>query len=582
MKTILILITVFLQTILANGQSLSSSVISTTGDYYTSGNYSLSVTIGEAVTDFYSSPTALLSTGFQQPLVLSTRFLATVSNAWEQRNNWNNGIPDLYTNAIINVNKLAVVNSINKASCKKLSIEPSAKLTINSLKNLNVKTEFLMQSDVSGSASFINWGSLQSNTNTIEKYFNIASADDFHMLSSPVNNQSIVADFSPQDQSLYAWNENTGLWLAYEEAGFAAVNNGGNFVTGKGYAVSYPASCTKVFTGNINQTAVSRNVTVSSGVYAGWNFMGNPYPSAINWNTATAFTRNMLADAGNSEHAYWVWNPEVGNYGTYISNASSGTNGVSKYIASTQGYWVKAISPGSYSIDNTACEHADQNFLKNAASESETIRLKITNNQNTYSDELVVNFGNTENTKGAEKLYSLYPSAPNIYSCKQNKKWSISKLTTIDENTVVPVGFEAGIDGNYTISAMGVQAFNNVMLEDLKTGVQQNLSNNNSYTFNAQTGDNKNRFLLRFLTTSVINDIVDKTPSIYYSNQTIFVFNPWYGNAVVNIYDVKGKLIQTYTANEGNSNYHFNPSKGVYIIKLQNEQHVYVKKEVVY
>ena len=137
------------------------------------------------------------------------------------------------------------------------------------------------------------------------------------------------------------------------------------------------------------------------------------------------------------------------------------------------------------------------------------------------------------------------------------------------------------IDGNYTISAMGDQALGNVMLEDLKTGIQQNLSINNSYSFNAQTTDNQNRFLLHVTANSIAN-MIDKTPSIYFSNQTIHVFNPWFGNAMVTIFDVNGKLIQTYTAKEGNSNYPFNPSKGVYVIKLQNEQHVFVKKEVVY
>jgi len=59
-------------------------------------------------------------------------------------------------------------------------------------------------------------------------------------------------------------------------------------------------------------------------------------------------------------------------------------------------------------------------------------------------------------------------------------------------------------------------------------------------------------------------------------------FNPWQNKTTIYIFDVNGKLIQTYTAKEGNSNYPFNPSKGVYVIKLQNEQHVFVKKEVVY
>jgi len=47
-------------------QSLSSSVVSTSGDYYTGTTSTLSVTMGEAVTEFYSAGAYTLGTGFQQ------------------------------------------------------------------------------------------------------------------------------------------------------------------------------------------------------------------------------------------------------------------------------------------------------------------------------------------------------------------------------------------------------------------------------------------------------------------------------------------------------------------------------------
>ncbi len=47
-------------------QSLSSSVVSTSGDYYTGPSSTLSVTMGEAVTEFYAAGAYTLGTGFQQ------------------------------------------------------------------------------------------------------------------------------------------------------------------------------------------------------------------------------------------------------------------------------------------------------------------------------------------------------------------------------------------------------------------------------------------------------------------------------------------------------------------------------------
>ena len=66
MKTKIIFIIVFCFAITAKGQTISSSVLSTAGDYYTANGYSLSFTIGEPVIDNYTSEGNNLNTGFQQ------------------------------------------------------------------------------------------------------------------------------------------------------------------------------------------------------------------------------------------------------------------------------------------------------------------------------------------------------------------------------------------------------------------------------------------------------------------------------------------------------------------------------------
>lgn len=128
---------------------------------------------------------------------------------------------------------------------------------------------------------------------------------------------------------------------------------------------------------------------------------------------------------------------------------------------------------------------------------------------------------------------------------------------------------------------MGIQGLNNVMLEDLKAGTQQNLSLNSNYSFNAQTNDNPNRFLLHFNSTG-INEEVGKTPNIYYGNHSLTIDNPRKGKTILNVYEISGKLIQSLEASEGNSSYPFKPASGVYLFKLVNEYNVFMKKEVVY
>jgi hypothetical protein len=540
-------------------------------------NYQFSIYEFNSIGNCYKIPGL---SGTANTSALNSTFTALVSNAWENAANWDHGIPSASTNASIASNKLAVVNS-NNFQCNNLIIAPLGKLTINTAKELKVNGTLFMQSDATGTASLVNKGNLITAATEIQRYIPVTSSNEFHILASPVDHQIIDSNFSSEVENFYAWNETNGSWLPYEDNGFTLLN-GGNFMKpGRGYAVTYSSTSTKNFTGNLNNATITTSLSVTPGMYAGWNLIANPFPSAINWNSASAYNRNMLEDAGFNEYAYWIWNPITGNYGTFISNGIIGTNGVSNYIAASQGFWVKAASSAGFSVNSNACEHAGQTWLKSTVIDNNTLQLKVTSDQNNYSDEMMVSFGNLNNEGGAEKMFSLYQAAPGLYSTKMNKNWSINNLTSVSNNSVVPVGFKACVDGNYTITVLGIQSFGNIVLEDLKTSTQQNLSNNNQYSFTALSTDNPNRFLLHF-TATAINEVNEKSADIWYNKQIINVFNPWKEQATLSVYDAAGKLIETYAVKDGNEKYPCSLLNGVYILKLQNSQHQFVKKVVVF
>ncbi|MCP4178355.1 MAG: T9SS type A sorting domain-containing protein, partial [bacterium] len=208
-------------------------------------------------------------------------------------------------------------------------------------------------------------------------------------------------------------------------------------------------------------------------------------------------------------------------------------------------------------------------------------RLAVTSTANTYSDEIIIEFGNISDQNGAEKLFSMDVAAPSLYSTKLNKNWSINHLTTVAEHSIVPVGFKAGADGIYTINLDGSEWFNYVILEDLKTGIQKNMSTNSNYQFIADTSDNPNRFLLHFSPLGV-SEASKATPKIYYNNQNINIFNPWTGKTIAQIYDVNGSLIKTFDVRYGEKDYNFNPSRGIYIVRMINENQIYKRKIVTF
>lgn len=77
---------------------------------------------------------------------------------------------------------------------------------------------------------------------------------------------------------------------------------------------------------------------------ARWNLMGNPFPSAVAWDSVLKT---------NTEHAVWVWKkdsviPGAGTWASYING--SGSNGATGILAPLQGFMVRAGASGLSSI----------------------------------------------------------------------------------------------------------------------------------------------------------------------------------------------------------------------------------------
>jgi len=477
------------------------------------------------------------------------------------------------TNLLLNQNLL-----IN--SGKSLVINADKQLTIlGSLKNNSGTNGILLKSDSVGTASLIH--NIANIPATVERY--IPNPNEFHQLSAPVNLQTISPNFNDID-SFFAWNEPTSSWISYDSSNFSTINNGLNFNIGKGYAVSYPLETTKSFTGSLNQGEINITLTKTSGIYEGWNLLGNPYSSAINWNSSNGWTRDILEDAGSGEKTIWIWNPKIGNYGAYISNSADGTNGVNNNISISQGFWVKASSTGILSMNNNVRVHSSQPFYKSNIKSTDFISLKVSSTENSFSDEFIIKFGNTNDQGGAEKLFSINLLAPNIFSTKYNKSWSINYLTSVSEYPIVPVGFKAGESGNYSISIGNIENFNlstSILLEDTKTNTFQNLNTNNIYNFTATTTDNTNRFKIHFSDANSINNNIEYSDKNIYSYENSIYININDKVKSVNVFNTLGQEILAAKNNNRNLIKLDIPIVGNYIVKVVTDKNVYCRKVLI-
>ena len=208
-------------------------------------------------------------------------------------------------------------------------------------------------------------------------------------VSSPVSSQTIGGEWTPTGgigsygngtkYDLYIWDEPQSCWfyqLDTTATKWKAVHPGTIFVPGRGYlyAVQSVASPIKAFTGSLNNgiftiplTRVGKLKDGSTAPYIGFNLIGNPYPSAIDWKASTGWTRAILTDSLGG-YNMWIWNPSANNYGVYNSvfPTDQGTNNITRYIAPMQSFFVRAAASGNLVMNNNVRVHDHSTSWKSA------------------------------------------------------------------------------------------------------------------------------------------------------------------------------------------------------------------------
>lgn len=186
-----------------------------------------------------------------------------------------------------------------------------------------------------------------------------------------------------------------------------------------------PDDVTIDFIGTLNSGSVSKTLSYTPSVGGattadGFNLVGNPYASPINFDT-TGWTKT------NIENKFWCYNPNTSNYGIYDVVAQTGTNGITKYIASGQAFFVRANAslPSITFTENIKCKQIGNNYFKPAKSSSRfpKLRIRITDDEADY-DEALMLIDSTNGTilptdeRDAAKFFN---DALNIYTVTPNK-----------------------------------------------------------------------------------------------------------------------------------------------------------------
>lgn len=291
--------------------------------------------------------------------------------------------------------------------------------------------------------------------------------------------------------------------------GFVGVNNVNNAILDKrGYFVFMNAGTMNLdVTGTINTGNQTLPVTyTNTGTPAadGWNLIANPYPCTIDWN-ATGWTKT------NINNAFYVWNAAVGQYSSYINGF--GTNGGSRYIPSTQSFFVIANAPSPVLQITENCKATVQGTFKSNDHSGEIFTMQICREGMTDEIALVRNdFGTPgfDSDLDAYKLRSPLAEVPYLSVIGSDGiDLSINSVGELDEEFIIPLRIEAGVSGVYTLTHQGLSDFAKgacIVLEDLLTGAVYPLNQYSEIELMLDSGNQNIRFQLR-VGAAVVADI---------------------------------------------------------------------------
>lgn len=248
------------------------------------------------------------------------------------------------------------------------------------------------------------------------------------------------------------------------------------------------------------------SVTGNSSIL-GYNLVGNPYPSNINWDTFQTTTSTTGIYGSGLDGAVYVLDPVSKNYGAYTANTPGGvgTNNASNIIASGQGFFVKVNASASNPqlIFNESAKTTSQvtgpNLLLGVpvnTANNQYMRLKLYKDS-INSDETMFRFNSQATTNFIENLDAQYKpgygsvSLSSISSDHINLAINVIPLPSLQPE-IIGLNVHASTDGPYKITLKDIVAIPqlyDVWLMDKYTSDSVNMRQNKTYSFNIARND---------------------------------------------------------------------------------------------
>ncbi|NJX16002.1 T9SS type A sorting domain-containing protein [Tamlana crocina] len=568
---------------------------------------------------------------------------------------WSNGTgPDLTTAAIIS-DDFDTGNGGNETSFSacSLTVNSGAILTVNNNTFIEVENDVTVDGEifVASSGNFVqndDTGSFSLGASGVARVNKVTPFKSkwyyYTYWSSPVVDETIEDAFPLVDGDRRFWfnaanfKDTDGDDVDEEGDDWQYAYRNDTMIPGVGYASTEARSFggpfgggstgTATFEGEFNTGDVSVLIDFDpTNPGMKWNFIGNPYPSAIDFDLffaensgiveGAAYFWSQASPPSSSNAGNQQLNFSTNDYAMYASGSGLGTAGASgsipnNFVPSAQGFFIEGNTIGTAKFTNAmrvASTTSNNLFFKGSTKSQKTstrdplenrIWINLTSDNGVFNQIAVAYVENaTHNDDGsafdAVRIVTKETPAA-LYSIIENcdKKFAIQgkNINSINEDETITLGFKTKIKVA-TLYSLSIAKMEGDFLNSHSVFVKDKLLNKVhdltvcDYTFTSETGEFNNRFEIVFKADALSTTDISADPSLLkiveLDNDNVqFTAPNGLGIKTVSVFDLFGR--QLYQFNGQNDTEVFNLSNlssAVFVAKVELSNGTVISKKAI-
>jgi hypothetical protein len=396
------------------------------------------------------------------------------------------------------------VGSSSASTTGPVNILSTGGVTLNGNLAIGSGQAFTLLSNANGTAYVANnGGAFATGTATVQRYINTAlnAGVGYRHYSTPVSGNTVAdfttSGFTPTVNAAYNSSPTPPQVVPfptvyfYDQSRLNLTNTSSEFNKGfaspsaltdalvatVGYTVNIPGTELVDFVGTLNTGSYSR-IGLARGpqANAGWQLLGNPYPTAINYDV-------VRANSSGIEGALYVFKSDgqyTGSYTSYI-NGIGGTG--SNLLPIAQGFFVRVASgqTGTVNFTNAARLNAPNNTLFQRPTADPRPRLALTLRNAAVANQAIIYFEQGA-TAGFDATFDAHylPATHGLDLATDisTEALSINGLPVLTSATTVPLHLHAAAAGTYTLAVdelLNLPAGYHAYLRDALTGTYTDL-----------------------------------------------------------------------------------------------------------